>query len=53
MVVVNHVDGLPRRVPTGRVQSDGQILEIGPPDEFFTNPRTERARDFLSKILTH
>jgi len=33
--------------------ADGQIVEIGAPDEFFIRPRTDRARDFLSKILTH
>ena len=33
--------------------ADGQIVEVGAPDEFFTRPRTDRARDFLSKILTH
>jgi glutamate transport system ATP-binding protein len=31
----------------------GRILETGTPDEFFTDPKTERARDFLSKILSH
>ena len=31
----------------------GQIVEIAPPDEFFTEPRTARARDFLSTILQH
>jgi glutamate transport system ATP-binding protein len=31
----------------------GQVLETGEPNEFFTNPRTDRARDFLSKILSH
>ena len=33
--------------------SDGQIVESNTPDEFFTNPQTVRAQDFLSKILTH
>jgi glutamate transport system ATP-binding protein len=33
--------------------ADGQIVEEGSPSEFFTQPSTERARDFLSKILTH
>jgi glutamate transport system ATP-binding protein len=54
MVVVTHEMGFARRVANRVVfMSDGEILEEGPPDEFFTNPRTERARDFLSKILTH
>ena len=34
-------------------ETDGQIVEENTPNEFFTNPRTDRARDFLSKILTH
>jgi ABC-type polar amino acid transport system ATPase subunit len=29
----------------------GQIVEEAPPEAFFTNPQTERARDFLGKIL--
>jgi glutamate transport system ATP-binding protein len=33
--------------------SDGEIEEDAPPDEFFTNAQSPRARDFLSKILTH
>jgi len=54
MVVVTHEMGFARRVANRVVfMSDGQILEEGPPDEFFTNPKTDRARDFLSKILTH
>ena len=32
---------------------DGQIVESGSPAEFFSSPRTERARDFLSKVLSH
>jgi glutamate transport system ATP-binding protein len=33
--------------------SDGEIVEQATPDEFFSNPQSERAQDFLSKILTH
>ena len=33
--------------------ADGQILEENTPDEFFEHPQTDRAKDFLSKILTH
>ena len=29
------------------------IVEENTPDEFFTNPQTDRAKDFLSKILSH
>ena len=31
----------------------GQIVEENTPHEFFNNPRTDRTRDFLSKILAH
>jgi ABC-type polar amino acid transport system ATPase subunit len=31
----------------------GKIVETGKPDEFFDNPQTHRAADFISKILTH
>jgi glutamate transport system ATP-binding protein len=33
--------------------ADGRIVEDSAPDTFFTAPRSERARDFLSKILSH
>jgi glutamate transport system ATP-binding protein len=33
--------------------SDGKLVEQATPDEFFTAPKSERAQDFLSKILTH
>ena len=54
MIVVTHEMGFARNA-ANRVafMADGQIVEDGTPDEFFTRPRTERARDFLSKILTH
>jgi glutamate transport system ATP-binding protein len=54
MVVVTHEMGFARRAADRVVfMADGQILEEGTPDEFFEAPRTERARSFLSKILTH
>ncbi len=54
MVVVTHEMGFARRVANRVVfMADGQILEIAPPDDFFTNPTTDRAKDFLSKILSH
>ena len=54
MVVVTHEMGFARNSADRVVfMADGQIVEEGPPDEFFTHPRTDRARDFLSKILTH
>jgi glutamate transport system ATP-binding protein len=54
MIVVTHEMGFARKA-ANRVafMADGQIVEDGTPDEFFTQPRTDRARDFLSKILTH
>lgn len=54
MMVVTHEMGFARRAANRVVfMADGQIVEQGPPSEFFTRPSTERARDFLSKILTH
>ncbi|WP_211717620.1 amino acid ABC transporter ATP-binding protein [Nocardiopsis sp. MG754419] len=54
MVVVTHEMGFARRAAKRVVfMADGQIVEENTPDEFFTNPRSERAKDFLSKILTH
>jgi glutamate transport system ATP-binding protein len=54
MVVVTHEMGFARRVADRVVfMAEGRVLEIAPPDQFFADPSTERARDFLSKILTH
>nr|WP_281275949.1 amino acid ABC transporter ATP-binding protein [Thermomonospora umbrina] len=54
MIVVTHEMGFARRAANKVVfMADGQIVEENTPDEFFTNARTDRARDFLSKILTH
>ncbi|MCW2878868.1 MAG: glutamate transporter ATP-binding protein [Sphaerisporangium sp.] len=54
MVVVTHEMGFARRAANRVVfMSEGQIVEENTPDEFFTSPRTDRAKDFLSKILTH
>jgi glutamate transport system ATP-binding protein len=33
--------------------ADGAIVEEATPDEFFTSASSERARDFLSKVLAH
>jgi glutamate transport system ATP-binding protein len=54
MVVVTHEMGFARRA-ANRVlfMSDGQILEEADPDTFFTAPQTDRAKDFLAKILHH
>ncbi|HEY3503609.1 MAG TPA: amino acid ABC transporter ATP-binding protein [Actinocatenispora sp.] len=54
MIVVTHEMGFARRAANRVVfMADGQIVEQNTPEEFFTNPQSERARDFLSKILTH
>ena len=52
MVVVTHEMGFAREVAS-RVMfmTDGNILEQNRPDEFFSNPRNPRLRDFLSKVL--
>ena len=54
MCVVTHEMGFAKKV-ADRVlfMDDGKIIEIGTPDDFFDNPQTERASDFISKILTH
>jgi glutamate transport system ATP-binding protein len=54
MVVVTHEMGFARSAANRVVFMDlGQILEDAQPEEFFANPRTERAKDFLSKVLSH
>ncbi len=54
MVAVTHEMGFARQAADRVVFMDaGQIVEIGTPEQFFTEPRTERARDFLSTILQH
>jgi ABC-type polar amino acid transport system ATPase subunit len=54
MVVVTHEMGFAREVAHRVAIMDvGQVIEIAPPGEFFSNPRNERTRLFLSKILRH
>ena len=54
MVVVTHEMGFAREVCHRVVFMDeGQLVEAAPPNEFFTNPRYERTKLFLSKILSH
>ncbi|MGY1841013.1 MULTISPECIES: amino acid ABC transporter ATP-binding protein [unclassified Modestobacter] len=54
MVVVTHEMGFARRAANRVVFMDGgRILESATPEEFFTNPSSDRAKDFLSKILNH
>ncbi|MGA8845491.1 MAG: amino acid ABC transporter ATP-binding protein [Nocardioides sp.] len=54
MIVVTHEMGF-ARTAADRVlfMADGAVVEENTPEEFFTNPQTERAQDFLSKILKH
>jgi glutamate transport system ATP-binding protein len=54
MVVVTHEMGFARRAANRVVFMDGgRILETAQPEAFFTDPQSDRAKDFLSKILTH
>ena len=54
MVVVTHEMGFARRAADRVVfMADGTLVEQAPPDEFFSAPKSERAKDFLSKVLTH
>ena len=52
MVIVTHEMGFAREVATRILfMDDGRIAEEGDPDSFFSSPKTDRARDFLSKVL--
>ncbi|WP_429594343.1 amino acid ABC transporter ATP-binding protein [Arthrobacter crystallopoietes] len=54
MIVVTHEMGFARKAADRVIfMADGQIVEQATPEEFFTNPKSERARDFLGKILNH
>ncbi|MBD3614255.1 amino acid ABC transporter ATP-binding protein [Kingella kingae] len=54
MMCVTHEMGFAREVADRIIFVDhGQILEDRKPDEFFTNPKTERAKQFLSQIMSH
>ena len=54
MLVVTHEMGFARRAAHRVVfMADGEIVEDSTPDEFFTKPKSDRAKDFLGKILTH
>ncbi len=54
MIVVTHEMGFARKAADRVVfMSDGAIVEENTPEEFFTNPQSARAKDFLGKILTH
>jgi ABC-type polar amino acid transport system ATPase subunit len=52
MIVVTHEMGFARAV-AGRMvfMADGEIVEVGPPEHFFTSPQEERTKQFLAQIL--
>jgi general L-amino acid transport system ATP-binding protein len=52
MIVVTHEMGFARAVANRVVfMADGEIVEVGTPEHFFTDPREERTKLFLSQIL--
>jgi ABC-type polar amino acid transport system ATPase subunit len=52
MIVVTHEMGFARAVARRMVfMSDGEIVEVGTPEHFFTNPQEERTKQFLAQIL--
>jgi glutamate transport system ATP-binding protein len=54
MIVVTHEMGFARTAANRVIFMDeGQIVEEAEPDQFFTNPKSDRARNFLGKILKH
>jgi glutamate transport system ATP-binding protein len=54
MIVVTHEMGFARSAANRVVfMADGRIVEEAEPHQFFDNPRSDRAKDFLSKILQH
>jgi glutamate transport system ATP-binding protein len=54
MIVVTHEMGFARKAADRVVfMADGQVVEQATPEQFFTNPQSPRAQDFLGKILTH
>jgi glutamate transport system ATP-binding protein len=54
MIVVTHEMGFARRVAHRVVFMDaGRVVEEASPEAFFAAPKSDRAKDFLSKILSH
>ena len=54
MVVVTHEMGFARKVADQMIFMDaGEIVETGPPSEFFSNPKSKRCQTFLNQILSH
>ncbi|MGJ3404407.1 amino acid ABC transporter ATP-binding protein [Glutamicibacter sp. NPDC055491] len=54
MLVVTHEMGFARKAADRVIfMADGQIVEQATPEEFFTNPKSDRAKDFLGKLITN
>ncbi|MBF6672744.1 MULTISPECIES: amino acid ABC transporter ATP-binding protein [Glutamicibacter] len=54
MLVVTHEMGFARKAADRVIfMADGQIVEQATPEEFFTNPQSDRAKDFLGKLITN
>ena len=54
MIVVTHEMGFAKTVADKMVFMDfGEIVEVAPPDQFFTAPKSDRTALFLSQILSH
>ncbi|WP_026851892.1 amino acid ABC transporter ATP-binding protein [Glaciibacter superstes] len=54
MIVVTHEMGFARKAADRVIfMAEGEIVEEATPEQFFTNPQSARAKDFLSKILAH
>jgi glutamate transport system ATP-binding protein len=54
MIVVTHEMGFARHAANRVIfMADGSLVEESTPADFFTNPKSDRAKDFLSRILTH
>jgi general L-amino acid transport system ATP-binding protein len=54
MMCVTHEMAFARSVADRVIFMDrGEIIEMGPPDEFFANPKSDRTKLFLSQILNH
>ena len=54
LIIVTHEMGFAKDVADRVIFfENGDIYEEGTPDEFFTNPKKERTRQFIQRILTH
>jgi ABC-type polar amino acid transport system ATPase subunit len=54
MLCVTHEMGFAKKVADTMIFMDqGEIIERSPPEQFFSNPETERCRQFLEQVLSH